>query len=1513
MIGLKRSTITRRNRIIFIVLGSLFLLGVAALLSLQLPAVQTGIAAYVTDKLKGKFDGDIRFSGIKILPLSAVVLDDVLLTDDHPAAPESDTLFFAKKLSANIYLGSLLRKGLLRIGRVAVDGAYLHFVYEGDSTYGNNLMRVLRIPLAPEAPPDTSDIFAIRRVRLDNFRFRFTNALAEEPFTGPDWVIDWNDFDIHADIRGHALKFRKGRMGGIADHVSLSEKSGFHCRHIAGTAIAGMGQAMITDLTVEEDNSEIHLKELSFTYANGSAFENFIDEVRIGGRFNRTRLALKTLRFFTGSFENNRIVADISSGTVDGPVRDLNISGLAFRDTVSRLSARFDGRIRGLPDLDDVSTRTNISDLRFTSSGLRNFISNFAPDAVPPLERFLPETWYIANSHTEGHIRNFREEISILSGIGDIRLNSSLANIGTDKPISINSHLHSSGVDIGRIIRSDAAGKCSADLNILLETDGEELQASLDTGLVHSIVLLGHEFRNISAEGVVDGHNFRAGIRTDDPACRLALNSSCVYDEERERSVYRIGGTVEDADLHAFGIDFHKGEARTAFRTQGEMIMEAGHRNRARMTLSDLSFKDSTGVHSIGNVLAEYLSYGQENRMMLDSDFLKAEWQSDLPLDAVIADLESRTLGIGIPALLDSDEQKGEAERRGRYELNAKTANTRALLDFLLPTMYIERGTTASISCDEDGRFSADFNSGRLIAGNIRTKSLRLNADNKKGSLNARFDGDELNIGKVHLQGCKLNATATEGIFGLDLSYDGIEKLDSKGSVHICGSVENTGDGLLLTARPSDSRIFLNDQLWRLGESEIRAGNGRVAFKDFSIDCNQQHIRLDGGISSTLPDTLRLFVQNFDLETADIITNGVYGLNGTISADARYISPTGDGSTKLSFGLLCEELSLNNVIAGTVIADCNWNEKLNRLDYSLQNTMEHRQTIDAQGYLRPSDGKLSASMELDEFNVGVLGPFLKDFFSEMGGSMSGKLKAGGTLKRISLSSKDAQFDSTLLRIAYTGVPYIFDGPFRIDDKGIICDNVRISDFEGQKATLDGGLRYDHFQNPSLDATLSFRDMTVIDSNSDGFRELYGKLFASGNARVTGPLDNLSVEAEARTTREGNVTLGSSGGASTRETNGLLTFAVKEETDEELLVFERRLKEEEERSNKSNINIKGHLLVNPAVTMNMQIDAGSGSGISANGRGDINIELNTSSGDMSLLGNYNISSGKFLYEMPGILKKEFILQEDSKVSFGGDLMNSDLDVNAIYKLSTSLSTLIADSTSTNIRRHVNCGIHISDKIRQPKISFSIDVPDLDPTTKSQVQSALNTEDKVQKQFVALLLFGTFIPTEQSGVVNGSNILYSNLSEVMMSQVNNVLQKLGIPLDFGFGYQQNNSGNDVFDLAVSTQLFNNRVIVNGSVGNRKYKTSSNPGGDFVGDLDIEVKIDKPGRYRVKLFSHSADEYASYLDYSQRNGIGFTYQQEFNDIRQFFKNIFTSRKKREKRKAVPEREPIVIEVKE
>ena len=170
-------------------------------------------------------------------------------------------------------------------------------------------------------------------------------------------------------------------------------------------------------------------------------------------------------------------------------------------------------------------------------------------------------------------------------------------------------------------------------------------------------------------------------------------------------------------------------------------------------------------------------------------------------------------------------------------------------------------------------------------------------------------------------------------------------------------------------------------------------------------------------------------------------------------------------------------------------------------------------------------------------------------------------------------------------------------------------------------------------------------------------------------------------------------------------------------------------------------------------------------------------------------------------------------------------------------------------------------------------------------------------------------GSFVPDEGSGVFNSSEVLFSNVSEIMSGQINSILEKLEIPLDVGIGYQGAYAGTNLFDVAISTQLFNNRVIVGGSVQNRRFGNAVSTS-EVVGDLDIQIKLDKQGKFRLNLFSHSADEYSSFLDLSQRNGVGVSYQKEYNKIGDFFRSIFTARKESENEIEAEESVTIKIE---
>ena len=528
----------------------------------------------------------------------------------------------------------------------------------------------------------------------------------------------------------------------------------------------------------------------------------------------------------------------------------------------------------------------------------------------------------------------------------------------------------------------------------------------------------------------------------------------------------------------------------------------------------------------------------------------------------------------------------------------------------------------------------------------------------------------------------------------------------------------------------------------------------------------------------------------------------------------------------------------------------------------------------------------------------VFGVSFPDMSSEMDGYISGTINVDGPLKSLEISSDGTRLDDAMLRIAYTNVPYYADGTFHIDHYGVYFDDIKVKDRYTGTGTVGGSINWNNFNDITFDTRIKVNEIEGIDLNEKQSEYFYGNVFATGNVAITGPVNSLVMNVDAVTAKTGELHIPVASAVTTGSSN-LLKFT---EVEQEVYIDPYEVlisKMQKKNTSAGDFLVNLHINASPDVTAFVEIDKASGHMLS--GRGNGTLELSASEEIFTINGDYTLTGGSYKFVALGLVNRDFEIQDGSSVTFNGDLLETSLDIDALYKTKVSLSTLISDTTSVANRRTVECGISITDKLANPRLDFSIEIPELDPTIKSRVESALSTEDKVQKQFLSILLSNSFLPDEQSGIFNNSTMLYSNVAELMSNQLSTILQKLNIPVDLGLNYQPNEKGNDVFDVAVSTQMFNNRVVVNGSVGNKQYSSGGQT--DVVGDLDIEIKLDKSGAFRLNLFSHSADSYTNYLDNSQRNGVGLTYQTEFNSFRQFIKNIFSSKKKRQEAKRLEE----------
>lgn len=1470
----------------------------AAWVLIQMPGVQTFVAKRVTEALEDKFNGKIEFSKIHLKPFNAIVLKDVKLLDaDPPVTPSGeslDVLAGAKSITATFSIKGLFSKEGLHLGRVTVsEGSFTLAMDER----GSNIARMFNTSPKEKEKKEMGRVFDAGKVEIDDFRFRLVNL--KHQFSDKEGSIDWSDLDVLVhELEASDLDLSRGFMKGNLENLSATEKSGYHINSLSGETTVGGGSAVVENLKLKDSWSDIRMDEFILGYGDIQAFNDFMDKVRLRGDIRNSVVDFKSLGYFASALKPMTARFNIKKADVDGTVSDLAIDRIDFLDTGSGASGRAEGRLTGLPDIDATVFDFHVEDILFTSEGLGKFITCFAPKTRLALGKFAPGEHVRFDGTVRGTLNNLavKGDASTKSS-GSLRADLKMKDlIKMSGSRDFSGHFQANALNIGRIAGINKVGEVTmrGAADAVIGKGGVNLK--IDSLLIDKLNVLDYDYTNIKAAGTYSDEAFDGRLICNDPNLNLLFQGIFTLSDKTSNGLYKFYADLGYADLQALGLD-KRGVSKASGRVNANYMTISGGDIIGDLDILDINLENALGKYDIGDIRIASQSGGGMHKINLSSSFADASYSGTKPVKGIVKDLRELMLARELPAIC---KDTTKTWRSDRYDVRLDAHDTRDILAFAMPGLYIADSTRIRLAVNGDGDVKATVKSSRIAMRKNYLRNLDLTLDNRGESVNGQLRGSELIVGGLVFKNNLLTLLANDNKVGLGYSYDNQEALAYKGNVFMSGVLDRGDSGeLLLDGKTLPSSVWFNAQEWKISPSVFKLAGKDISLDNFMAASGGQSIKVDGGFSSSHPDTLTVDMVKFDIGLANKLAGMDLGVSGLATGHAMVTSPWKDNAG-LALALVCDSVQMGRRPVGDLALNCGMTEN-GLFKIKAANNLDGQKTMDISGGYDTKGKTLDILAELDGMDAGYIAPFLESVFSDVRGQLDGKLRVSGPTDKLSFSGEGTRFKDVMMRVAYTNVPYYANGPFTLDDKGLHLDGVAVSDRFDGTGTMSGGILFDHLKNIRMDMGINMTRMEAMNLDSGSGQPVYGNLFATGNIGIRGPFNAVRLDVEARTDKNGSIHIPIDNSSSDANTN-LLTF---KEPYKEVYIdpYEEMMNTlEKAKRQGSDFGIRLKVEANQRTEAFVEIDRVSGNALSGRGQGNLDIQVHPGNGLFTINGDYTLASGNFHFNAMNIAKKDFTLSQGSSIRFNGDVMESDLNINGKYTTKASVATLISDTTSVSTRKTVNCGIGISGKIMEPQLTFSIDIPDIDPMTKSRVESALNTEDKVQRQFISLLISGSFLPEEQSGIVNNTNTIYTNLAEIMAGQLNSILQKLDIPLDFGLNYQSNYAGNNIFDVAVSTQLFNSRVIVNGNVGNREYGNTSS--GEVVGDLDIEVKLDKPGQVRLKLFSHSSDDYNSFMfmDNSQRNGVGVSYQKEFNNIPELLRSIFTSKKRRLERANAP-----------
>jgi hypothetical protein len=513
---------------------------------------------------------------------------------------------------------------------------------------------------------------------------------------------------------------------------------------------------------------------------------------------------------------------------------------------------------------------------------------------------------------------------------------------------------------------------------------------------------------------------------------------------------------------------------------------------------------------------------------------------------------------------------------------------------------------------------------------------------------------------------------------------------------------------------------------------------------------------------------------------------------------------------------------------------------------------------------------------------------ISDPFSEFAGTTSGQIRVSGTTKKI-LMDGEARISNGSVVIDYTKTKYFIDDVVYFKSDTIQFKDLSFTDINKNRGKLNGVLVHDNFSNMLYNLTLVSPKIKVMNTTMRDNELFYGDVFANCKLKVFGRGLKVELSGSLTSLPGTNVNISMEYENAIEQYDFIEFVNVREFTAEEMYFYNPP---------KTDFTISFNIEVTPDAKIQLIYNSQIGDVIKAEGEGILLFGMNKY-GEISLAGDYTVVKGDYLFTLQSIVNKRFTIAPGGTIVWSGDPYNAIIDLSAIYSLKTSVSDLNFGNANYLYQRiPVECVIILTDELINPTINFKINFPDENESFKSEIQQYFNTEEEINKQILSLIVLGKFYTPEYmrgNYQSQNPNMIGNTASELFSNQLSNWLSQISKNVDVGFKYRPGNSiTNDELELALSTQIFNDRVILNGNIGNNVNPESKNSS-QIVGDVDVRVKLTPNGKIQLKAYNHSNNDLIwETAPYTQ--GVGFSFKEEYNSFEELIHKIGSVFKKKE-----------------
>lgn len=1443
-------------RLFIIFIGIVLLLYLALISS----PVQTWLTGLVANSIAEKTGTEVSLEKIDIDWFSDLVLEGLLVKDQN-----KDTLIYVRELGLS-EVRIKQNKEQVQIGALNLDGLYLRLhIAQGDSS--TNLDPILEYFSSSNTTSSTPWKLLGNQIHIQNARFRFDDDNDSAISPGVDYS--------HIDLKNLNVKAKQVHQKGDSlyakiDRLQFQEQSGFKLEDLQGVFSMNDKLLRLDEMHITTAESDLKgLAELSF-----KSFDDFSDferKVKMRYEFKPSVVQLADVAYFAPDLWglDHRIEL---SGKVRGKVNNLKGRKIALKfGEESSFSGRID--LSGLPNIDQTFITLDVDELITTKKDL-----DLIP--LPPFEegRSLKTPDNIASlgqmsfsGNFTGFINDFVANGVLSTRLGIVESDIKLTDDGDD--IYYSGNLETQLFDLKTFYNTPLLGKVSSTLNV--KGNGlklEDLRAKLN-GEIQVLDLNGYRYKNIQVDGDFKNKYFDGLVSIEDDRANFDFNGAIDFTQKIPQ--YNFQAEVRHIDLVELNLlegDYTSMSGMFSLNGQGsslddfegnissDEVLICTNQEEYPIQHLELESKNNEGLRRIeiaSNIANGYVE-GNFNAAGLERGFRQ-----------ILADI--------IPSL---EAPKSNKKAKEDFKMELVLGDFELISVLFIPELHITPKSRLFLEMnDQSTVFDIVFTADTLQYMDYYATGLIADMQYPDSSLYLTVMTDRLQLAdSLYINSFSIDARNDKDTIYTSLAW-GESSDNLRGDINAAVAIGGNKD---LSIDLSDAVFWVNDLDWVINDKALIDIEGkRIEVNDLRIAHKEQFLRIDGTIDENPTEVLEAEFQAINLWLLDpLILNSGIELDGIVSGSAAISNVYQD--PLITADLAAIDFSINNYLLGDLCLESRWDDINTQLILSGELEKNKRNQLAFGGFYRPKDEEspLQVVAQIQDLELSFLNAFITEGISEIGGDISGEVEISGKLEAPQLEGK-ATFNQASVHVDYLNTTYFIEEEAGVYPDMFTLNSIAVYDEFNNKASLVGTILHDNFTDWNFDVFLDLEEepFLVLNTEKTEGELYYGRAFASGYASVSGYANNLIIDVNARTESGTNIAL-PLGDSEEVAFDDFVTFVdYSAEVIPEVPV------------DLSGIDLKLEIDVTKDAQVRIIFDEAVGDEIEGRAAGHLTMDISNLS-TFNMYGTLEVLEGDYLFTLKNLINKEFQVIPGGRISWFGDPLEAEIDLQAGYKLTAPLYDLMSeDAEQYRQRVPVDLLMNLSGDLLNPGITFDIQLPQSNEISRARVKSVINTEEEMNRQAFALLVLRRFVSPPNITKEHNSLGIAENSTELLSSQLSNWLSQISNDFDIGVNYRPGDEiSNEELAVALSTQLFSDRLLLSGNFG-VAYATGAQQNTDaannLIGDLKVEYKVLPNGKIRIIVYNESNEFDVTNANRSNNTqGMGIVFQEEFNSLQELFR---------------------------